>query len=458
MDTIYIIAISAAAFGLLIGFLLGKLRAANAAVLEERLHQREIQLAEFRANSDEKERELAALREHVTSLRSERAELETRIEDERRSTQDKIRILEEARERLTDTFKALSLDALKNNNQSFLDLAKQTFEKLQEGAKGELEKRQTAIDELVKPIHKSLEKVDTKIEEIEKTRRTAYGELTEQVKALGAAQQELRSETGNLVQALRTPRVRGAWGEIQLKRVVEMAGMLEYCDFSQQTTLTAEDRKLRPDMTVHLPNDRKIVVDSKAPLEAYLEAMSLTDEQLRAKHLKDHARLVKDHLRQLGAKGYWEHLDDSTEFVVLFLPGEAFFSAALETDPSLIEFGNDQRVIMATPTTLLALLKAVAYGWKQEQLAKNAKVMSTLGKELYDRINALAGHFSNLQRSLERSVDSYNKAVGSLESRVLVTARKFKELGTSTSSELPELEAIDQAPRELQSSEFLVRE
>lgn len=458
MEAIYLTAAAAALLGLIVGYLLGKLKAANAAVLEERLHQREIQLAEFRANSDEKERELAALREHLSTLRSERTELETRIDEERRATREKIQVLEEARERLTDTFKALSSDALKHNNQSFLDLAKQTFEKLQEGAKGELDKRRTAIDEMVKPIQKSLEKVDTKIEEIEKTRRTAYGELTEQIKALGLAQQELRSETGNLVQALKTPRIRGAWGEIQLKRVVEMAGMLSYCDFTEQSSLTVEEKRLRPDMTVHLPNDRKIVVDSKAPLEAYLEAASASDDAQRTKYLRDHARHVRDHLKQLGAKSYWEHLDSSTEFVVLFLPGEAFFSAALESDPGLIEFGNDQRVILATPTTLLALLKAVAYGWKQEQLAKNAKLMSALGKELYDRINALAGHFSNLQRSLERSVDSYNKAVGSLESRVLVTARKFKELGTSTSSDVPELDAIDRAPRALQSSELSARE
>lgn len=456
METLYAALLGGSFVGLIIGFLWGKLRAANSAVLEERLHQRDIQLAELRAGLDERERELGALREQVSALRSERAELEVRIEEERRAAQEKVRLLEEARERLSDTFKALSSDALKNNNQSFLDLAKQTFEKLQDGARGDLEKRRTAIDEMIKPIQKSLEKVDVKIEEIEKSRRTAYGQLTEQVKSLSTAQQELRNETGNLVQALRTPRVRGAWGEIQLKRVVEMAGMLEYCDFTQQNTLTAQERRLRPDMTVHLPNDRKIVVDSKAPLEAYLEAMAVTaDDAARAKCLKDHARHVRDHLRQLGAKAYWEHLDQSTEFVVLFLPGEAFFGAALEADPSLIEFGNDQRVILATPTTLLALLKAVSYGWKQEQLAKNAKLMSQLGKELYDRIAALAGHFSSLQRSLEKSVDSYNKAVGSLESRVLVTARKFRELGTSTSSEVAELQAIDRAPRSLQSTELI---
>ncbi len=418
--------------------------AADLATLKERLGGKdsELQKLQLALNSE--------VAEHKHS-REESVQLRAALEGERRAAQERKDSFKQAAEELSEKFKALSRDALKDNNQSFLDLAHSTLQKFQESAKGDLELKQKAIDELVRPLRESLEKVDGKIGEMEKARAGAYSELREQVKNLATSQMQLQTETGNLVNALRAPIVRGRWGEIQLKRVVEIAGMVEYCDFNQQDT--ADTGKLRPDMTIRLPNQRTIVVDSKAPLQAYLEALEARDEGTRVAKLKDHARQIRTHLIKLGAKGYWEQFEQSPEFVFLFLPGETFYSAALEQDPSLIEFGVEQRVILATPTTLIALLKAVSYGWKQEQMAASAQEVSKLGKDLYDRLRVFTKHFESIGAGLKRALDSYNDGVGSLEVRVLSTARKFKDLGATRGEEVEVVEPIDKSVRALRFDE-----
>jgi DNA recombination protein RmuC len=428
-----------AALGFVIAWLLLR---PNAAVLNTRLSllQQELNAARVEAA---KSTQLNA------QLKSAMDKLEATVAVERKTNDEKAALLNRMEEKLRESFQALSAEALKSNNQAFLYLANETLEKFQNEARGDLELRQQAVESLVAPIGESLKKVDEQIREMESVRDRAYGSLSEQVRSLITTQEKLQSETGNLVRALRTPHVRGRWGEIQLRRVVEIAGMLPYCDFVEQETITTSAGRLRPDLIVKLPGGKNVVVDAKTPLLAYLDAVESTDDEVRRQKLAEHAAQVRIHMEKLSQKAYQDQFDHTPEFVVMFLPGETFFSAALEQEPGLIERGVAQKVIPASPTTLIALLKAVAYGWNQEKLARNAKEISMLGKELHERLRNLGAHVETLGKGLDRAVEAYNKAVGSLESRVMVSARKFAELGAPVTEEIAELEPIETTTRNL---------
>ncbi len=426
-------------FGAFIAWL--ALRSRTAA-LQARLSLMEKELAAAKAD-------LARLLEEQKTLVENRGRLESALESERKTSTEKIELLTRAGEELQNAFKALAADALKSNNSSFLQIAQETLKRFQSEAKGDLAARQKAVEDLVTPMRESLNRVDEQIQQMEIARGEAYGDLRAQVQSLIITQKELQSETGNLVRALRTPNVRGRWGEIQLRRVVEIAGMLPYCDFAEQETIFAETGRLRPDLIVKLPGGKHVVVDAKTPLQAFLDAFETTDEETRRTCLASHARQVRDHINTLSGKKYWEQFDSTPEFVVMFLPGETFFSAALEQDTALIEHGVLNKVIPASPTTLIALLKAINYGWNQEKLARNAQQISALGKELHERLRRLANHITSVGSNLDRAVEAYNQAVGSLENRVLVSARKFAELGASVAEDIPELEPIETTARAL---------
>lgn len=425
----------------------GETRAA-ALAQAERVPRLEAQLSEAeRASAD---------------LRTRLASLETQQQEERRATQEKLALVEQARERLADAFKALSAEALKHNNEAFLALARENLSQFQEAARGDLEARHKAVDALVAPVRESLAKVDLRLGEVEKARIESYGALDAQLKALIQTHlPQLHRETASLVQALRAPAVRGRWGEIQLRRVVELAGMLSHCDFYEQHNLATEDGRLRPDLVVRLPGGKRIAVDAKVPLEAYIAAAeheSRGDNAAAEAKLVDHARHLREHIRKLSAKSYADHLarehGGSAEFVVLFVPGEAFYGAALRADPGLIEQGVEQGVVLATPTTLIALLKAIAYGWRQEALAENAQAISNLGRELYERLCTMTNHWTKVGKALNQAVDAYDDAGRSLEKRVLVSARRFKELRAAPDgAELPELEALGRTAKNLAAPE-----
>lgn len=376
--------------------------------------------------------------------RAQNAAQTTALRVELEHEQARTAEIEKTERDLTARFDALAADALRKNNESFLELASV-----------KLGQKEQAVEHLVAPLKESLQKVDGKLQELEVARKGAYSSLAEQVRQLTETQKELRSETGNLVSALRDrPNVRGRWGEIQLRRVVEMAGMIEHCDFETQAHVATEDGRLRPDLIVQLPGGKKVVVDSKMAGQAYLESLSCKDEESRLVKLREHARQVRDHVTKLSAKSYWSQFDQTPEFVILFIPGETFLSAALEQDPALIEDGVNQQVIIATPTTLIALLRAVSYGWRQETIAESARAVSDLGRELYTRLATLTEHFAKVGRGLDTAVRSYNETVGSLETRVLPSARKFKEHGISPAGELAPLNVVDRSVRPVSAAEL----
>ncbi len=378
----------------------------------------------------------------------------SRLEADRATFDARIAEFDRAQAQLKESFTALSTEALEKNNDAFLRLARSELEKASAASQVDLDKREQAIQTLVAPIREQLSKYDSKLAELESERVRTSQSLSDTLERVVTTSDSLRVETQRLVQSLRSPSVRGRWGEVQLKRTVEVAGMLEYCDFTTQESVDTENGRLRPDMTIRLPNEKVIIVDAKTPLVAYLDSNELPDGEPRRTLLLSHARHIRAHVEALGKKAYWDQFGDrSPEFVVLFLPGEVFFSAALEADPTLIEETVAQRVIIATPTTLIALLKAVAYGWRQERVTRNAFEISQLGKELYERLATLGSHFGAMGKSLESAVNAHNRAVGSFDSRVMVAARKFGELGVPEPDALEEVRMIDVAVRQLQAPE-----
>ena len=442
---------------------LGKASAdSERAALVERLAARdadakrlERDIAQLHTEVDESRRAAQQVDRERAQVNADNARLAAELDGERAKLGEKIALLDSAQQQLESAFRAASAQALQANNRAFLDLARETLGRFQQGAQGELEKREQAIHELVAPVKLSLDKLDGRIHEIEKVREGAYQALTSQVRALAEGHGDLRRETSNLVKALRQPAARGRWGELQLRRVVEMAGMLEHCDFVEQASVAGDDGRLRPDMLVRLPGGRRIVVDAKTPLTAYLEAVETDDDEVRRQRMIDHARQVRDHMTRLGRKSYQDQFDTTPELVVLFLPGEMFFSAALQQDAELIEFGVGEKVIPATPTTLIAMLRAIAYGWKQEALARNAHEISALGRELHERIAVMASHWGKVGRNLGEAVGAYNKAVASLETRVLVSARRFKQLeAVPDGREIAQVDQVEALPRALQVPEL----
>lgn len=386
-------------------------------------------------------------------LQGKNALLEQRISYEQRNVQEKTALIASLEAKMQESFQAIATKALAQNHESLLGVAKVTFEQMQNSSKTDFDHRHKAIHNMVDPISKALGQVDEKLQSLEKERVHAYVDLKRQVQDLLVTQKDLRLETASLVKALRAPHSRGQWGEIQLKRVVELAGMMNHCDFYQQQSTS--DNKLRPDMIVRLPGKKQIVVDAKTSLSAYLDALEAQNEDQRQQFLAQHAQQIRTHIKQLSQKKYWDQFDDTPEFVVMFLPSESLFSAALEQDPSLIEYGVDERVILATPTTLIALLKAVAFGWRQESLTEAAQHVSDLGKELYKRISDMNNHFSKMGRLLGQSVDAYNLTVGTMERRVLVTARKMKDTASLSHDDIPISKELDTTPRRLQSLEMM---
>lgn len=402
------------------------------------LHGRHATLRErLRAREEENTRlaaEVATLRATETELRAAQARLETALAAERA-----------AHERLATEFKALSADALSRNSVEFLNLARETFAKLHQQSADDLGKRQQAIDSLVQPLRESLEKVGVKIGEIEQARASAYGQLSEQLKSLTTTQGQLQAEAARLSTALRSTTTAGTWGELQLRRVVELSGMSAYCDFAEQETAGP----LRADLVVRLPGGQQIVVDAKAPNDAYREAANAADDTVRAAKLAEHAAKVRGHIDALGSKDYWTQFQPSPEFVVLFLPGDQFLAGALQAEPTLIDRGIAKRVLLATPATLIALLKAAAYGWRQEAVSRNAEEISRLGRELHDRVATFAEHLEKVGKGLDAATRSYNAAVGSFEQSVLPGARKFNELGAKGAKALPEPAPVETAAREV---------
>ena len=431
------------AIGAFIAWLNAKAQNAGA---QSKFEASERQLAQ--ASSDRE-----TLRVQLDEERQLRVAAQTSLSESNKRFEEQSKTLNEAQEKLVTTFRALSDEALKSNNEAFLQLARETMDRALTEAKGDLGLRQEAIRGLVKPIEDTLGRYQEELGKLEKNRHQVYGELKQQIASLADAEEKIKVEAENLVSALRLPQVRGRWGEMTLRRVVELSGMSEHCEFEEQHSLDTEEGQRRPDLVIQLPAGRKVVVDAKTSLDAYMDAIKLSSEQDRDKALRRHASQLRSHMSKLSSKAYWTQFPDAPEFVIMFIPGESFFSAAIRFDQTLIEDGIANRVVLATPTTIIALLRSIAYGWRQEQLAKNAQEIAQLGKELYERFQTFFEHVAKLKGSLQQSVEAFNKMCGSLDRRVLPTLKKFRELGATGQDDLPEVQSIEQTTRQLNTDE-----
>jgi DNA recombination protein RmuC len=435
------------AAGFLVAWLWSRASSQNRRLeLEKQTASQQGAAEELKKQSSGLQEQVRALLGRVEEEQKLRAAADKDVESQRSNIAEQRRVLEEAEKKLKEAFQSLASEALQASNRQFMDLAKASFDSLQKEASGDLEQRKVAIGGMVEPLEKAVNELRAEVNKIELARQDAYGSLRTELQQLTTTNKELRQETGSLVSSLRQPQIKGKWGELTLRRAVELAGMSPHCDFVEQQSVDVEEGRLRPDLIVHLPGDTQIVIDAKVPLHASFAAMSArSDVEYRAA-MAQHASLVRDHINRLSAKEYWKQFEPTPEFVVLFVPGESFFSAALEQDRTLIEDAIEKRVVLASPTTLIALLRAIAYGWKQQLVAENAEKIKDLGKELYDRILKFAEHLSDVAKGLERANKAYNSAVSSFDSRLVPSARKFKEMGVGTAN-VPDLDPIDTTPR-----------
>ena len=446
VPTVDSISLSTLAAGLAIGL-------AVSGVMWMALQGKRIQ--ELRLALSQRDATLGQLQQDLTAARQVAVRAGAELDAARQVSAEKLALLQSAETKLRDAFAALSSEALKQNSESFLQLARLSLGEFQRTATADLEGRQQAIETMVQPLKESLSRVDAKLHEVEQGRASTQAQLSEQLRSLTQAQQLLHSETNRLSRALRSPNIRGQWGELQLRRVLENAGMVQGSHYEIKESVLGEEGRLTPDVIVRLPGGKNVVVDAKVPLTAYLDAFECEDDGSRDAKLREHARQLKEHVTRLAAKSYWAHFQPAPDIVVMFVPGESLLTSALQQDTALLEFSMSRGIMLASPLTLIALLRAIAYGWQQETVARNAQEISELGRSLYERIAKLAEHFEGVGRSLAKSVEAYNSAVGTLESRVLVTARRLKDKGVTTGEDFAELETIDHAPRPLGAPELV---
>ncbi len=419
--------------------------------LEKRAAGLDSTAALLKKQNEALQQDLRASQKRIEDEQRLRATAEKDAESQRANLAEQRRLLDDAQVKLREAFQSLAGEVLKSSNNQFMELAKSKFDSLQKEAVGDLEQRKMAIQSMVDPLQTALKDLRSEVSRVESARQEAYGSLRSEVQLLAITSKELREETGGLVSSLKQPQVKGKWGELTLRRAVELAGMSPHCDFDEQQSVDTEEGRLRPDLIVHLPGGTQIVVDAKVPLHAALKVVSARSDVEYREALIQHAALIRNHINGLSSKEYWKQFEPTPEFVVLFVPGESFFSAALEQDRTLIEDAIEKRVVLASPTTLIALLRAIAYGWKQQLVAENAERIKDLGKELYDRVVKFAEHLSDIAKGLERASKAYNNAVASFDSRLIPSARKFREMGVG-SEDVPQIEPIETFPRPLLST------